>query len=221
MAEGVGHASSPGWPMLTAVSLGMTAAAGTLAHKPSPQQETPPQKQTRVAAAFHVSRALGRKLKIVKSLKMASNGGRGQAGAGGQCTHSCSCVQYTCVYRGPGLGLCGWFPSTPKPRESVSRIFPFALASCSHPHQWAPAHLSEGPRASSTSVECLDPQDTIKSRTSHTLGLVLPVLVPPLFGSVQLLCCPGCSSPLVQWRSWARSPDSTPGVGFHRSRAHG
>lgn len=34
-------------------------------------------------AAFRVSRALGRELKIDRSLKMAGNGGEGQAGAGG------------------------------------------------------------------------------------------------------------------------------------------
>lgn len=34
-------------------------------------------------ATLHVSRALGRELKIDRSLKMAGNGGGGQAGAGG------------------------------------------------------------------------------------------------------------------------------------------
>lgn len=78
--EVVGRASGTVWSVLT-VGLNMTAAARTLAHQALPTSGNT--FTDAKEAAFHVSRALGRELKIDKSLKMAGNGGRGQAEAGG------------------------------------------------------------------------------------------------------------------------------------------
>lgn len=152
------------------VGLDMAAAAETLAEKPSPHQETPPQKQTR-RGCIPCQQGPGEGAKNRHELedgwqRYVCVGDRQEQE--GQHTHSCSCVQYTCVYRGLGLVLVRLLP---KPRESISRIFPFALAGCSHPHWWAPAHLREEPRSIFNKFRVAGrvpgPTDTIKGRTSN------------------------------------------------------
>lgn len=64
-------------------------------------------------AAFRVSRALGRELKIDRILKMAGNGGGDRREQEGHHAHMAVCSPR--VYGVQNLCLRGWFPSIPKP----------------------------------------------------------------------------------------------------------
>lgn len=81
------------------VGLDMAAAAETLAEKPPPHTRKHLHRSKQGEAAFRVSRALGRELKIDTSLKMVGNGmcveGTGRSRRGS--THTCVAVCSTHV----------------------------------------------------------------------------------------------------------------------------